>query len=77
MIHDPALALHTVKQSQQEHRDVATAHRLARTASGGAADATAPVRSSRRMRRPPRLRRPAVATSGLLRPPAHGLRPTH
>jgi hypothetical protein len=62
MIHDPALALHTVKQSQQEHRDVATAHRLARS---GAAEGTSAARSSRRVRRLPRLRRPAVAPLAL------------
>jgi len=59
MIHDPALALHTVKQSQQEHRDIAAAHRLSREA----ADSRRSPASSRWSRRPARLlrvRRPAV-----------------
>jgi hypothetical protein len=60
MIHDPALALHTVKQSQQEHRDIAVAHRMART------DRTR-VGSTREPRRLPRLRRPAVAHLALRR----------
>ncbi len=63
MIHDPALALHTVKQSQQEHRDIAVAHRLARTD----ASRVLPARSNRSARRLPRLRRPAVAPLALRR----------
>jgi hypothetical protein len=60
MIHDPALALHTVKQAQQEHRDIAGAHRLVRT---GAAR----VRSPRPPRRLSRLGRPALSPLGLRR----------
>jgi hypothetical protein len=59
MIHDPALALHTVKQAQQEHRDIAAAHRLSRLS----ADPRRNSVSSRWSRRPARLlraRRPAV-----------------
>ena len=41
MIHDPALALHTVKQSQQEHRDIAVAHRLTRSDAAPAPGRTA------------------------------------
>ena len=63
MIHDPSLALHTIKQSQQEHRDIATSHRLARAASPQSVDEGRSVRSVRRVGTAPRLlrlRRPAA-----------------
>ncbi len=62
MMYDPALRLHTVKQAQQEHRDIADDHRLSRT---GAARVR-PARSNR-ARRLPRLGRPAIAPFGLRR----------
>jgi hypothetical protein len=64
MIHDPALALHTVKQSQQEHRDIATSHRLSRDGTSSQVRSTQSGRSPRRLLR---LRRPAVASLGLRR----------
>jgi hypothetical protein len=63
MIHDPALALHTVKQSQQEHRDIAAAHRLSRTAADDRRGRVA-SRRSRPTRRLLRIRRPAVTLVG-------------
>ena len=71
MIHDPALALHTIKTSQQEHRDIATSHRLVRTGSaeiGGDRGSARLVRAVRSARRLPRLRRPAAAPVGMPRP---------
>ncbi|HVN52605.1 MAG TPA: hypothetical protein VMT43_14310 [Acidimicrobiales bacterium] len=65
MIHDPALALHTIKQSQQEHRDIADAHRLARTGSADGRQAGRARRSFRSTWRLPRLRRPAAPPVGL------------
>ena len=70
MIHDPALALHTVKASQQAHRDHADAHRLSRQArAAGRSPARAtPSLASRLVGRVPRLRRPGVAPVTLHRP---------